>query len=46
MVGAIRDALNTTDLSQGISVAVGEAQITVDVTIVAEYPRLAAEGRG
>lgn len=38
MVGAIRDALNTTDLSQGISVAVGEAQITVDVTIVAEYP--------
>ncbi|MGH3690399.1 MAG: Asp23/Gls24 family envelope stress response protein [Microbacterium sp.] len=38
MVGAIRDALNTTDLSQGISVAVGEAQIRVDVTIVAEYP--------
>lgn len=38
MVGAIRDALNTTDLSQGVSVAVGEAQITVDVTIVAEYP--------
>ncbi|KAB1889529.1 Asp23/Gls24 family envelope stress response protein [Microbacterium oxydans] len=38
MVGAIRDAFNTTDLSQGVSVAVGEAQITVDITIVAEYP--------
>ncbi|WP_241160560.1 MULTISPECIES: Asp23/Gls24 family envelope stress response protein [Microbacterium] len=38
MVGAIRDALNTTDLSQGISVEVGETQVAVDVTIVAEYP--------
>ena len=38
MVGAIRDAFNTTDLSQGVSVVVGEAQITVDITIVAEYP--------
>lgn len=38
MVGAIRDALNTTDLAQGISVEVGETQVAVDVTIVAEYP--------
>lgn len=38
MVGAIRDALNSTDLSQGISVEVGEKQVAVDVTIVAEYP--------
>ncbi|MFB2600234.1 Asp23/Gls24 family envelope stress response protein [Herbiconiux sp. P17] len=36
--GAIRDAINTTDLSQGISVEVGETQVAVDVTIVAEYP--------
>jgi len=38
MVGAIRDALNTTDLSQGVRVEVGETQIAVDVTIVADYP--------
>lgn len=38
VVGAIRDALNTTDLSQGITVEVGEKQVAVDVTIVAEYP--------
>lgn len=38
VVGAIRDALNTTDLAQGISVEVGETQVAVDVTIVAEYP--------
>ena len=34
MMGAIRDALNTTDLAQGISVEVGETQVAVDVTIV------------
>ena len=38
MVGAIRDALNTSDLAQGIGVQVGETQVAVDVTIVAEYP--------
>lgn len=38
VVGNIRDALNSTDLTQGISVEVGEKQVAVDVTIVAEYP--------
>lgn len=37
-LGAIRGAMNSTDLSQGISVEVGETQVAVDVTIVAEYP--------
>ncbi|MDO9395239.1 MAG: Asp23/Gls24 family envelope stress response protein [Herbiconiux sp.] len=36
--GALRDAISSTDLSQGISVEVGETQVAVDVTIVAEYP--------
>ena len=38
MVGAIRDAMNNTDLTQGVRVEVGETQIAVDITIVAEYP--------
>lgn len=37
-IGAIRDAFSATDQSQGISVEVGETQVAVDVTIVAEYP--------
>lgn len=37
-LGALREAMNSTDVSQGISVEVGETQVAVDVTIVAEYP--------
>ena len=36
--GAIREAVAGTDQTQGISVEVGETQVAVDVTIVAEYP--------
>ena len=46
VVGAIRDALNTTDLTQGVSVEVGETQVAVDVTIVVEYPRALQEVAG
>lgn len=37
-IGAIRDAMNATDQTQGINVEVGETQVAVDVTIVADYP--------
>ncbi|MCY7403380.1 MAG: Asp23/Gls24 family envelope stress response protein [Cryobacterium sp.] len=37
-LGAIREAMNSTDVSQGVSVEVGETQVAVDVTIVADYP--------
>jgi uncharacterized alkaline shock family protein YloU len=38
IVGAVRDAVGNTDLTQGISVEVGETQVAADVSIVAEYP--------
>ncbi len=37
-LGALRNAVNSTDLGQGISVEVGETQVAADVIIVAEYP--------
>ena len=36
--GAIREALSGTDLSQGVSVTVGDTDVVVDIVIVAEYP--------
>lgn len=39
LVGAVRDALNATDLAQGVKVEVGETEVAVDVTIVVEYPQ-------
>jgi uncharacterized alkaline shock family protein YloU len=37
-IGAIRSAINNTDLGQGVSVEVGETQAAADLTIVVEYP--------
>lgn len=37
-VGAIRDAVNATDLTQGVHVEVGETQAAADITIVVNYP--------
>jgi len=39
LVGAVRDALNATDLSQGVKVEVGETEVAVDLVIVVEYPQ-------
>ncbi|MBT2500597.1 Asp23/Gls24 family envelope stress response protein [Agromyces sp. ISL-38] len=37
-LGALRDAMNVGDLSQGVKVEVGETQAAADITIVVEYP--------
>jgi uncharacterized alkaline shock family protein YloU len=37
-LGALRDAVNAGDLSQGVKVEVGETQAAADITIVVEYP--------
>lgn len=48
-MGAIRDVVGNTDLTQGVDVEVGEKQVAADVTLVADYPvrlqRLADEVR-
>ncbi|OMH34509.1 hypothetical protein BGP79_03115 [Tersicoccus sp. Bi-70] len=37
-LGQIRDVVGQSDHAQGISVEVGERQVAVDVTLVADYP--------
>lgn len=37
-LGAIRDVINATDLTQGVKVEVGETQAAADLTIVVEFP--------
>ncbi|UWF78701.1 MULTISPECIES: Asp23/Gls24 family envelope stress response protein [Microbacterium] len=37
-LGAIRDAVNATDFTQGVKVEVGETQAAADITIVVDYP--------
>ncbi|WP_154604780.1 Asp23/Gls24 family envelope stress response protein [Arthrobacter sp. AQ5-05] len=36
-IGAIRDVVGATDLTQGIRVEVGESQVAVDIVLMAEY---------
>lgn len=36
-IGAIREVVGATDLTQGIRVEVGESQVAVDIILVAEY---------
>ncbi|TPW71677.1 Asp23/Gls24 family envelope stress response protein [Schumannella sp. 10F1B-5-1] len=39
IIGNVRDALGSTDLTQGVKVEVGETEVAADVTIVVEYPQ-------
>ena len=37
-LGAIRDAISGTDLSQGVSITVEETRVSVEISLVVEYP--------
>ncbi len=37
-LGALRSAVNSDDLTQGVRVEVGETQVAADITIVVQYP--------
>lgn len=37
-IGVVRDAMNNTDLSQGIVVTITDDTVSVDTTLSAEYP--------
>lgn len=37
-LGAIRGAVGSADLAQGVDVEVGETQVAADITLVTEYP--------